>query len=75
MPYLDNAGPTLYVNSASEVTLQYLAPLLKVVHKRFVSVDSAELSFLPKMTVADLLKNDIIQGILLYLIIIVLITV
>ena len=65
----------MFVNTASVRTLQFLAPMLNVVHKRNVSRDSINFPLLPKMTVTDMLEKNIFQGFYILLIIIVLVTI
>ena len=71
---MDNSGPSLFVNSASVRTLQFLAPMLAVVHKRSVPNNSASFTPLPKMTVSEMLQKNVFHGMCL-LIIIVLVTI
>ena len=65
----------MFVNTTSVRTLQFLAPMLNVVHKRNVSTDSITFPLLPKMTVTDMLEKNIFQGFYILLIIIVLVTI
>ena len=60
---MDNSGPSLFVNTASVRTLQFLAPMLAVVHKRSVKRDVADFTPLPKMTVSEMLQKNIFQGV------------
>ena len=61
----------MFVNTASVRTLQFLTPMLNVVHKRNVSRDSVTFPLLPKMTVTDMLEKNIFQGFVYILLIIV----
>ena len=65
----------MFVNTASVRTLQFLAPMLNVVHKRNVLRDSIDFPLLPKMTVTDMLEKNIFQGFHILLVIIVLVTI
>ena len=65
----------MFVNTTSVRTLQFLAPMLNVVHKRGISTDSITFPLLPKMTVTDMLEKNIFQGFYILLIIIVLVTI
>ena len=63
----------MFVNSASVRTLQFLAPMLNVVHKRNIATNSIDFPLLPKMTVSEMLEKNIFQGFYNLLVIIVLV--
>ena len=63
VPFLDDSGPTLYVNTASSLTINHLTPLLEVLHKRTVSADFSEVNLIPHMTASEMKSKGIFQGI------------
>ena len=65
----------MFVNSASVRTLQFLAPMLNVVHKRNVAINSTDYPLLPKMTVSEMHEKSIFQGFYTLLVIVVLVIV
>ena len=62
IPFLDDSGPTLYVNTASSLTIKQLAPVLAVAHRRTSSADSSEVTVLPRMTASEMQTRGIFQG-------------
>ena len=62
VPSLDDSGPTLYVNTLSPATVEYLTPMLGVLHKRTVSLDAHEMSTIPRITAIEMDSRGIVAG-------------
>ena len=61
VPFLDDSGPTLYVNTASTLTIKHLTPMLEVLHKR-TPVESSNVVTMPTMTASEMHSKGIFQG-------------
>ena len=62
VPFLDDSGPTLYVNTLSPATVEFLTPMLKVLHKRTVSIDAHEIAIIPRTSVIEMESRGIVAG-------------
>ena len=62
IPFFDDSGPTLYVNTISSSTMECLMPMLEVLHKRTNSAYTAEKSDLPRLSAAEMNAKGIVSG-------------
>ena len=62
VPFLDDSGPTLYVNTLSPATVEFLTPMLKVLHKRTVSVEAHEIATIPRISVNEMESRGLVAG-------------
>ena len=66
IPFLDDSGPTLFVNTASTLTVKHLTPMLDVLHKR-TPADTSEIVTMPTMTASEMYSKGIFQGKFLFI--------
>ena len=61
--YIDNAGPTLFVDTALEMTIEHLTPVLAIRYKRnpFTGVDPNTVH-ISTLTAGELHSKGIFQG-------------
>ena len=62
VPFLDDSGHSLYVNTLSPATVEHLTPMLRVLHKRTIPMDAREVTTIPLATVNELESRGIVAG-------------